>query len=193
MIGHPISLVLTGLGAYLIGAIPFSFLIPKFFAGKDIREYSSGNPGASNVTRVCGKLYGLTALLFDVGKGVLALFVVTKLGFPQALGTLAILGHITTPFLNFSGGKGVATTLGGIFFISWPGGLIFSAVWAISLLIWNYAGLSSLLAIITVPVSFYFLNLSDMLFWTSLGLVVLIFFTHRSNIERIIQGGENTI
>ncbi len=193
MTGHPIYLALIGLGAYLVGALPFSYITPKLLTGKDVREYGSGNPGASNVARVFGTTYGAAALAFDVGKGVLSAFAVAQLGGPLAIGTLAVVGHVTSPFLKFSGGKGVATALGCIFYISWPAGLIFSGVWAGALLIWDYAGLSSLLAILTVPVTFFFFKSGSTFFWVSLGLVALIYFTHRGNIRRIVRGEENVL
>ncbi|MBS3812716.1 MAG: glycerol-3-phosphate 1-O-acyltransferase PlsY [Candidatus Acetothermia bacterium] len=193
MAGHPIYLALIGLGAYLIGAIPFSYIVPRVFARKDIREYGSGNPGASNVARECGKTYGAASLLLDAGKGVVAVFLVAQLQAPLAIGISAVLGHVTSPFLNFSGGKGVATYLGCIFYISWPAGLIFAGVWTGALLIWNYAGLSSLLAVLTVPVTFFFCQLSVTLVWASVGSVALIYFTHRGNIRRIVEGEENVM
>jgi len=193
MPGILISSILLGLASYLLGAIPFSFLTAKFLAGTDIRQHGSGNPGASNVARVCGKGYGLLSLLLDVGKGVVAVYLVSTFEVPLAIGTLAILGHITSPFLNFSGGKGVATTLGCVFMISWSTGLVFTIVWATSLLIWNYAGLSSILAIVFVPAGFYFFGVNLPLVWISVGLVGLIYFTHRSNIQRIVKGEENDL
>ncbi|MCF7875554.1 glycerol-3-phosphate 1-O-acyltransferase PlsY [Candidatus Bipolaricaulota bacterium] len=183
----------SALASYFIGAIPFSYLIPKLFLDTDVRQHGSGNPGASNVSRVCGKGYGIAALFLDVAKGVFALYLVQQMGGVIALGFLAILGHIANPFFGFSGGKGVATSLGAISYLSPLAGLVFVAVWAAVFLIWNIAGLSSLSAITVVPVSLYFLGEPSMILGTSVGLVFLIYFTHRGNISRLLKGEERTV
>lgn len=193
MPNHLTSLVLFALASYLIGSIPFSFLVPKVFAQIDIRQHGSGNPGASNVARICGKSYGFLSLSLDVAKGITAVFLLQYFELPLMIGTLSIIGHITAPFLKFSGGKGVATTLGCISYISWPAGLVFVVAWATTLIIWDYAGLSSLLAICTTPITFLILGVNKPLLWTSVGLVALIFLTHRENIERLVTGREHNL
>ncbi|MCF7889651.1 glycerol-3-phosphate 1-O-acyltransferase PlsY [Candidatus Bipolaricaulota bacterium] len=193
MTGNLFLLSVSALASYLIGAIPFSYLIPKVFLDTDVRQHGSGNPGASNVSRVCGKSYGIAALIMDVGKGIVAAFLIQQLGYPVGLGFLAIIGHVANPFLRFSGGKGVATSLGVISYVSPFSGLIFVLTWATVLLIWKIAGLSSLVAISTTPVAFYFLGVKTSLLWISLALVCLIYFTHRGNITRLIRGEERAI
>lgn len=186
-------LFLASLASYLIGAIPFSYVVPKVFLNTDIRQHGSGNPGASNVSRVCGKSYGGLALILDVGKGVLALFLVQQLGLSLAIGFLSILGHVFNPFLGFSGGKGVATSLGVVSFASWPAGLVFAFIWVLIFSVWHIAGLSSLVAISSVPVVLYLIRGPGVLLWVSLALVSLIFFTHRGNVARLIRGEERTV
>ncbi|MBS3786596.1 glycerol-3-phosphate 1-O-acyltransferase PlsY [Candidatus Bipolaricaulota bacterium] len=193
MIGNLFLLPVSALASYLIGAIPFSYLIPKVFLDTDVRQHGSGNPGASNVSRVCGKSYGVAALIMDVGKGIVAAFLMHQLGLPLGLGFLAVLGHVVNPFLQFSGGKGVATSLGVISYVSPFAGLIFVLIWITVLLIWDIAGLSSLVAISSTPVTFYFFGVKTPLLWISLALVCLIYLTHRSNITRLIRGEERTI
>lgn len=193
MTGNLFLLLAFALASYLMGAIPFSYLIPKVFLDIDVRQHGSGNPGASNVSRVCGKGYGIAALIMDVGKGIVAAFMIQQLGLPLGLGFLAILGHVLNPFLQFSGGKGVATSLGVISYISPFSGLIFISIWVIVLLIWNVAGLSSLVAISSTPVAFYFFDVGSTLLWISLALVGLIYYTHRGNIARLVQGEERNI
>ena len=193
MTGTPLLLSVFALASYIIGAIPFSFLIPKLFLGLDVRQHGSGNPGASNVSRVCGKSYGLAALALDVGKGIGAVFMVDQLGLPLLLGFLAVLGHVANPFFGFSGGKGVATTLGVLSYVSPFTGLGFVIIWAIILSIWNIAGLSSLVAISLTPPIMYFLGVPAPILWASLGLVCLIYFTHRNNISRLIRGEERNL
>ena len=186
-------LSVSALASYFIGAIPFSYLIPKIFLDTDVRQHGSGNPGASNVSRVCGKGYGIAALILDVAKGVFALYLAQQLGGVIVLGFLAILGHIANPFFGFSGGKGVATSLGAISYLSPLTGLVFVSAWVSVFLIWNIAGLSSLSAITVVPVSLYFLGEPFVILGTSVGLVFLIYFTHRGNISRLLKGEERTV
>lgn len=193
MTGNLFLLSISALASYLIGAIPFSYLIPKVFLDTDVRQHGSGNPGASNVSRVCGKGYGAAALIMDVGKGIVAAFMIHQLGLPLGLGFLAVLGHVANPFLRLSGGKGVATSLGVISYVSPFAGLIFVLIWILILLIWEVAGLSSLVAISSTPVAFYFFGVSTSLLWISVALVCLIYFTHRGNITRLIQGEERSI
>lgn len=181
------------LASYLIGAIPFSYIIPRVLLGTDIRQHGSGNPGASNVSRVCGKGYGGLALVLDTGKGALAALLAQQTGLPVALGFIAVLGHIFNPFLRFSGGKGVATSLGVISFVCWPAGLIFVIIWMILFLLRHIAGLSSLAGISSVPIVFYFTGIRGILLWASIGLVGLIYFTHRGNIARLIKGEERKV
>lgn len=193
MSGNLSLLFLASLAAYLIGAIPFSYVIPRVLLNTDIRQHGSGNPGASNVSRVCGKGYGALALILDVGKGALAAFLVQQVGLSPLVGFLSILGHILNPFLGFSGGKGVATSFGVVSFVFWPAGVVFAAIWALVFLVWNIAGLSSLMAISSVPLVFYLFTGPDPLFWAALALVLLIFFTHRGNLARLIKGEERKV
>jgi glycerol-3-phosphate acyltransferase PlsY len=184
---------LIALASYLIGAVPFSYIIPRVLLGTDIRQHGSGNPGASNVSRVCGKGYGGLALLLDVGKGTLAALLAQQTGLPVSLGFLAVLGHIFNPFLGFSGGKGVATSLGVISFVSWPSGLVFVIIWITLFSLRSIAGLSSLAGISSVPVVLYFTMGKSVLLWVSIGLAGLIYFTHRGNIVRLLRGEERKV
>ncbi|MFP4646985.1 MAG: glycerol-3-phosphate 1-O-acyltransferase PlsY [Candidatus Acetothermia bacterium] len=179
--------------SYLIGSIPFSYLIPKVTRGKDIRDHGSGNIGASNVSRVCGVQYGLAALVLDVGKGAAAAGLAGLLGFPQVLGAAAILGHISTPFLGFSGGKGVATSIGVIAVFSWQTGLIAAGIWITLLALTRTASVSSIGALGLAPVVLRVLGIGDLRLWLTIGIFALIIFTHRENIARIIRGEEKTV
>lgn len=187
------KLILLGLASYLLGSIPFSFLISKIFKGKDIRNYGSGNVGASNVTRALGPKYGAAALTGDVGKGVLAAILVLQLNSPLYLGAFAILGHIFSPFLNFSGGKGVATSIGVISVFSWKTGLILGAIWLLTLAAWKIASLSSLTALSCSPLFIWIFGEYGSLFYSTIGIALLAFITHRNNIARLLTGEENKI
>lgn len=184
---------LIALASYLIGAIPFSYVIPRVLLDTDIRQHGSGNPGASNVSRVCGKGYGGLALLLDVGKGTLAALLAQQIGLPVALGFIAVLGHVFNPFLGFSGGKGVATSLGVISFVSWPSGLVFVIIWIALFSLRGIAGLSSLAGITSVPIVLYFTMGKGILLWVNIGLAGLIYFTHRGNIARLLKGEERKV
>lgn len=190
---YTIQVIGFALLAYVIGSIPFSYLIPKIFSGKDIRDHGSGNVGTSNVTRICGPSYGVFALLLDVGKGAASVLIVSAVGFPPVLGAVSIAGHIFSPFLRFSGGKGVATTLGVLTALSWVAGLIFVALWVGCVLIWKIAAISSLVAVTGVPISLFFLGVRGNQLWVVLGITIVIFLTHHENISRLIKGKEKTI
>jgi len=193
MTGNILLLTVAALASYLIGAIPFSYLIPKVFLDIDVRQHGSGNPGASNVSRVCGKGYGIAALVMDVGKGVVAVFLIHQLGQPIWIGFLAIPGHVFNPFFRLSGGKGVATSLGTISYVLPWAGLVFVLIWITLILIWNVAGLSSVVSISSTPLVFYLFNLETHLLWASIALACLIYFTHRGNIKRLVRGEERSI
>lgn len=191
------NLILTYLGSFLlsffIGAVPYSYLIPRIVKGVDIRNHGSGNVGASNVTRVCGPKVGVVTLLLDVGKGAAAVFLASVIGTPLTLGSGAILGHILTPFLGFSGGKGVATTVGVLAALYWPGGLIFAGIWIGATALWQYAAVSSLLATATAPLVLFLFQVDKTWIWTMGGLFLLTALTHRENIRRLISGEENKL
>ncbi len=179
--------------AYILGSIPFSYIIPRVTKGIDIREHGSGNVGSSNVSRVCGKGAGIVALSFDVGKGAAAVFLCSIAGTPLILGCFAILGHITTPFLKFSGGKGIATSIGVFAMFSWKVGLIVAGIWIIVTVLWRIAAISSLLAVSAAPPLFLLFSGEKMVLYASVGIALLAFFTHRENIKRLIGGEENKI
>lgn len=194
---------LAVLAAYLIGAIPTGFIFCKLLKGIDIRQHGSGNVGATNVFRTLGKGPGIAVFVVDFSKGLLAVtvipFVFKKL-FPEMsmlngslylmLGAAAIAGHIWTVFLNFKGGKGVATTAGvmaGLAPFLLLAGLI---IWVIIFLIWRYVSLASIFAAISLPLlaaltgkGLYFI------FFCSILCIVGIY-SHRSNIKRLLNKTE---
>lgn len=124
-------MALAAVGFYLVGSIPFSFLIARLFKGVDIRQHGSGNVGATNVTRVVGRLPGALALLLDMGKGASATFLTQLYAVPIALAGLAVIGHNWSAFLKFRGGKGVATSMGILLVLSWPAFLITLGIWLV--------------------------------------------------------------
>ena len=175
-----------GIISYLMGSIPFGFLLTKTFLKKDIREIGSGNIGATNALRTGNKLIGYTTLLLDVVKAILPVLYV-KINHPELIyiaSLCAFLGHVFPVWLKFKGGKGVATYVGILFTINILLGFIFCVSWLLIFLISKYSSLSSLIGSLTIPVYIFFNDqMSNALFF---GIMfVLIFYTHRENIKRL--------
>ena len=173
------------LGSYLLGSIPFGFILTKFFLKKDIRDIGSGNIGATNALRTGNKLLGYATLTLDIMKAILpVLFVKFNYSdyiFIAALSTF--LGHVFPIWLKFKGGKGVATYVGILFSINLILGLIFIVSWAITFLISKYSSLSSLVASLVVPTYLIIFENYNSIFF--IIMFVLIFYTHRENVKRL--------
>ena len=181
-----------GIISYLMGSIPFGFLLTKFFLKKDIREIGSGNIGATNALRTGNKLIGYATLIFDVIKGVLPVMYV-KINYPELIyiaSLCAFLGHVFPIWLKFKGGKGVATYVGILFVINFFLGVVFIISWITIFLISRYSSLSSLIGSLIIPIYIFFISeLNSVLFF---GIMfVLIFYTHRENIKRLKNKEEN--
>lgn len=183
--------------SFLTGSIPNAFLISKIFYKIDIRNYGSGNPGATNVWRVIGKIPGTLTFLFDVLKGFIPVFIVRKmfaepsLTVPMLSGFCAVAGHIWTPFLKLRGGKGVATGYG-VFLGLAPLSAIFSLiVFSVVLIITKYIALGSISAAISLPVFLYFFNGPVILKYVSVVLAIIIVWRHMSNIKKILSKTED--
>ena len=175
-----------GIISYLMGSIPFGFILTKTFLKKDIREIGSGNIGATNALRTGNKLIGYSTLLLDVIKAILPVLYV-KINHPELIyiaSLCAFLGHVFPVWLKFKGGKGVATYVGILFTINILLGFIFCVSWLLIFLISKYSSLSSLIGSLTIPVYIFFNDqISNALFF---GIMfVLIFYTHRENIKRL--------
>ena len=182
----------VGIISYLMGSIPFGFLLTKFFLKKDIREIGSGNIGATNALRTGNKLIGYATLLLDVIKAVVPVMYV-KINYPELIyiaSLCAFLGHVFPVWLKFKGGKGVATYVGILFVINISLGAIFCICWLTIFLISRYSSLSSLIGSLTIPVYIFFIGeLNNLLFF---GIMfVLIFYNHRENIKRLKNKEEN--
>jgi len=175
-----------GIISYLMGSIPFGFILTKIFLKKDIREIGSGNIGATNALRTGNKLIGYSTLLLDIIKAILPVLYV-KINHPELIyiaSLCAFLGHVFPVWLKFKGGKGVATYVGILFTINILLGFIFCVSWLLIFLISKYSSLSSLIGSLTIPVYIFFNDqMSNALFF---GIMfVLIFYTHRENIKRL--------
>ena len=171
--------------SYLMGSIPFGFILTKIFLKKDIRDIGSGNIGATNALRTGNKVIGYTTLLLDISKAIIAVIFI-KFNYPDYIyvSSLSVfLGHVFPLWLKFKGGKGVATYVGILFAINLFFGFIFIISWIIVFLISKYSSLSSILASLILPIYiFSFENYNTVFFMV---MFVLIFFTHRENIKRL--------
>ena len=175
-----------GIISYLMGSIPFGFILTKIFLKKDIREIGSGNIGATNALRTGNKLIGYSTLLLDVMKAILPVLYV-KINHPELIyisSLCAFLGHVFPIWLKFKGGKGVATYVGILFTINIFLGFIFCVSWLLVFLVSKYSSLSSLIGSLMIPIYIFFNEqMSNALFF---GIMfVLIFYTHRENIKRL--------
>ena len=173
------------ISSYLLGSIPFGFILTKLFLKKDIRKIGSGNIGATNVLRSGNKLIGYLTLFFDILKAVIPV-VYIKLNYPDLIyiSSLSVfLGHVFPIWLKFKGGKGVATYVGILFSINLIFGFIFCISWLLVFLLSKYSSLSSLVASLSVPLFLFFTNGEQIIFF--IILFVLIFYTHRENIKRL--------
>jgi glycerol-3-phosphate acyltransferase PlsY len=177
--------------AYLLGSIPFSYLVTRLKTGKDIRDIGSGNVGATNVLRTTGKLPALLALILDVGKGAASVILASRITGDSAMGPpagfFAMLGHAYPVFLNFRGGKSVATGAGayGLLCPFAIGGCLI--VFGIMLSICRIVGLSSIIAAASFPLSAWLLGSSKpVILWGGLS-AGLIIFRHQENIRELFE------
>lgn len=192
------KLFLVLLLSYFLGAIPSGYLFTRFIKGMDLREFGSGNVGATNVARVMGLKYGIIVASLDIFKGYLAVGLsqfllpadTSRLLF-LVIGVLAIIGHDWSVFLKFSGGKGVATTVGVVLRLMPLSFIFFAIPWLTLVILTRYVSLASIIASLSIPVLIYFINLDYYFFIFTLVLALLIIFTHRSNIKRLLKGEEN--
>ena len=178
--------LIVGITSYLMGSIPFGFILTKIFLKKDIREIGSGNIGATNALRTGNKLVGYSTLILDIVKAVIPVIYV-KMNYPELIyiaSLCAFLGHVFPIWLKFKGGKGVATYVGILFSINILLGLIFVVSWGIVFLIFKYSSLSSIIGSLSIPLYlFVTAEKSSVIFFAT--MFVLIFFTHRENIIRL--------
>ena len=183
-------LIIGGI-CYLLGSIPFGFILTKIFLKKDIREIGSGNIGATNALRTGNKFVGYATLFFDILKAVIPVIYI-KFNFPEFLyiaSLCAFLGHVFPIWLKFKGGKGVATYVGILFAMNIYFGLVFIILWLITFGISKFSSLSSLIASLSIPIYLLILTQFDQIIFFTI-MFVLIFFTHRENIKRLINKEE---
>lgn len=193
------NLIIIFVLSYLFGSIPTAFLIGKWVKNIDIRNYGSGNIGATNVFRTIGKKYGIIVLMLDMIKGFIPVFIASKMDLPFKnyililVGVFAVIGHIWTIFLNFKGGKGVATSAG-IFLCLVPLVILIDLViFVLIVYLTHYVSAGSIIAAAMLPVLIYFVSIpyQPLLFYISLILSLIVIIKHKSNIIRILNKTEN--
>ena len=178
--------------SYLMGSIPFGYLLTKIFLKKDIRDIGSGNIGATNALRTGNKLIGYSTLFLDILKAVLPVIFI-KFNYPEYIfvSSLSVfIGHVFPLWLKFKGGKGVATYVGILFCINVLFGLLFISTWLLLYFIFKYSSLSSLLATLIIPAYIlFFLSGQNIIFFFI--MFILIFYTHKENVKRLINKEES--
>ena len=188
---------------YLLGSIPFGYLLVRASGGGDVRKVGSGNIGATNVARASGWAVGVATLLLDAAKGSLAVwftehFTGGNIRFMMYAGLAAILGHVFPVWLKFAGGKGVATALGVFLAICWPAIAAAALLFVLVVLFWRYVSLASISAAAALPLFVYLLYAPrhappTPVSVSTLMATVLVITKHRDNIERLIRGTEPRI
>ena len=213
-----LPVVIIAVLSYLVGSIPTSIIVARAMRGIDIRQHGSGNAGGTNVIRVLGWKAGVFVILMDIAKGLLATMVIARLmdgSLPfenrtpfddftvvQIIaGCAAILGHVWTVFAGFRGGKGIATAGGMLLGVAPVEVAVSFGVFLVVFLLTQYVSLGSLSAAVTFPLSMFLrenvfmVNIDgyDTLIFFSIGVSLLVIYTHRSNIGRLLKGSENRI
>jgi len=179
--------------SYLMGSIPFGLILTKVFLKKDIRKVGSGNIGATNVLRTGNKVIGYLTLVLDVLKAMIPVLYI-KFNFPELVyisSLSAFIGHVFPVWLKLKGGKGVATYIGILFSINYFLGIIFLVSWLIIFFISKYSSLGSILSSLIIPI-FIFLNSNYENQYFFVIMFVLILYTHRENVKRLINKEEST-
>lgn len=214
-----VNLFIVVLLSYIVGSIPTSVILSRWKYGFDIRAKGSGNAGGTNVFRVLGWKSGLLVMLIDIGKGVIATVIVARLFWDPTLpfynrtpfddftviqlicGAAAVIGHIWTVFAGFRGGKGLATSAGMLIGLAPTEfaicvGMFFLVFWA-----WKYVSLGSMAAAISFPLSMFVrenvfgdeIHSYNTLIYFAIAVAVLLLYSHRANIKRLLQGTEKKI
>ncbi len=183
--------------AFLIGSIPFGYLIGRFAYGIDLRTQGSGNIGAMNAMRSLGKRGAIMVLILDALKGFVPVVLMQhvapgELNVAIAAG-LAVVGHCYSPWLGFKGGKGVATSLGAVIAIAWPAALVAVAGWLIGAAITRYSSVGSMLGAAAAAIGLWVFTHSPVLTLYGVLITALVVWAHRENIGRLLSGTENRI
>ncbi len=187
--------------AYLLGSIPFGYLLVRLFRNEDVREQGSGNIGATNVARSGGTKLGVVTLLLDIGKAFAAVVIARHLApgvydVQVAAAVAAVVGHVYPVWLGFRGGKGVASALGVFLVLTWPSTVAILLVFVVVFALTRYVSLASIVGLATFPLfGFYFVAqhtpITPMVKFGFLFIPLLIILKHHGNIRRLLSGTES--
>ena len=192
MIGIYILAIAIG---YLLGSIPFGLLLTRFAGTADLRSIGSGSIGATNVLRTGNKGLAAATLIGDMLKGTVAVLIAGYFGGPDAAmlaGLAAFLGHLFPVWLNFKGGKGVATYIGVLLGLFWPAAVVFCVLWLATAATSRYSSLSALVASFITPIFLWWFGHPALASLFAV-LTLLLFYAHRENIKRLQTGTEGRI
>ena len=201
MILKCVELLAVAIIAYLIGSIPTGYIIVKAKTGQDIRTVGSGSTGATNVKRVLGKNYFFLVMLLDALKGALPVVLAklfatvgVSLGLAPVIAAIAvIIGHSKSIFLQFKGGKSVASGVGTILALNWVVGIVIALIWGVITYTTKYVSVGSIIALVISPFVMYFLGAPiAYVAYCALGAIYIVYL-HRENIKRLINGNENKV
>lgn len=198
-------ILILSIVAYLLGSVPSAVWIGKAMYGVDVRDYGSGNAGATNTFRVLGKKAGSIVLVMDMLKGFLATYLVNATNISPDIspykfvniqllfGLLAVVGHLFPVFAGFKGGKGIATLFGMVVCINYPLALICLGIFLFILLTTRYVSLGSILAAVSFPFLLVYVFKEDVPLFIAFGITaaLLVVFTHQKNIRKLVNGTEN--
>ena len=186
--------------AYLLGSLPFGYLIGRFAGHRDIRYEGSGNIGATNVARTLGARAGLLTLLLDAGKGFFAVWLAARFTHHATIwmviaAVVAVLGHVYPLWLGGKGGRGVATAAGAFLLICWPAVLVAITIWIVVLATWRYVSLASIAAAAALPLLTYLLYAREFAPPRAISIgttlaSLLVIWRHRENLARLADGSE---
>jgi len=190
-----LAIVLSLVGGYLLGSIPFGVIVTRLGGAGDVRKIGSGNIGATNVLRTGRRDLALITLIGDGGKGAVAVLLagwIFKSAEAAAIaGGAAFLGHLFPVWLRFKGGKGVATFFGTLIAIAWPAGLLAGATWILMAAIFRMSSLAALAAAALAPLYVFLTGQTpEAKLWLAAFMGVLIFVRHHENIRRLLKGEE---
>ena len=189
-----VNFIIVALYSYLLGSIPFGLVLTKIFLKKDIRKTGSGNIGATNVLRTGKKYLAASTLFLDSLKGYAAVFITTETFQDLYLYSafFCLVGHIYSIWLKFKGGKGVATFLGIIFFLSYDYFIIFILSWLVLIVIFKYSSLSSICSVLSVSIYDYFFIEKNLVLFFIISFILIIY-THKNNLRQLINKKEPKI
>ena len=192
------KIALIIISCYLLGSIPFGYIMGKLFKKIDIREFGSGNIGTANAFRILGPSLASLVLIGDIGKGIFSIYLVQYFNIDNLLiltisGLAVICGHDWSLFLGFKGGKGIATTFGVVFALNSIISILAIVVWVVVMIITRYASLSSILAVISIMIfTILFKQPYEYIIFSAI-IIVLSIFKHKENIKRLRSGNERKI